>query len=138
MPIQRFKISLTCRGAIFKAKRWFYATFYSRMPEEVREGNKRVWAEFARRIIEEVNGRGVADKPARIIIEYDVGSGGEFRPLSALIEVYELKSFGSFKVPAPGAEVRARLASELEGLLKRAEEHGLTIEDLLRALKIQP
>lgn len=136
MPVQRFKVSLTCRGAVFKVKRWFYATFYSHMPEDVREGNKRVWIEFARRIIEEINARGVADKPARIVVEYDVGSMGEFKPLSAFIEVYEIKAVSSFKVPAPGTEERAKLAAELEALLKRARERGLTLEDLLKAMKM--
>lgn len=136
MPVQRFKMSLTCRGAIFKVRKWFYATFYSHMPEDVREGNKRVWAEFARRIIEEVNARGVADKPARIIVEYDVGSNGEFRPLSALIEVYDVRSAGSFKVPAPGAEERAKIVGEFEALLRKAREIGLTVEDLMRALRL--
>ncbi|MBS7660246.1 MAG: hypothetical protein QXY73_02555 [Candidatus Bathyarchaeia archaeon] len=137
MPVQRFSLSLTCKGAIFKAKRWFYATFYSRASDNVKELNKKAWAEFSRKIIEQVNSRGAADKPARLAIEYEVGPNQEFKPISAHVEVFEMKSIDSFKVPAPGVEPeeKAKLTAELEALIRKAKESGLSLEELLKQLR---
>ncbi|MCX8170610.1 MAG: hypothetical protein N3E47_01370 [Candidatus Bathyarchaeota archaeon] len=91
MPVQRFRITPTSRGALFKAKRWFYSTFYTKAPAEVKDGNKRAWTDLARKIIEEINKHNATDKPTRLTIEYEVGQRGEFKPISATLELMEMK-----------------------------------------------
>ncbi|MEM3715662.1 MAG: hypothetical protein QW145_00695 [Candidatus Bathyarchaeia archaeon] len=91
MPVQRFRITPTSRGALFKAKRWFYSTFYTKASAEVKDENKRAWIDLARRIIEEINKHNASDKPTRLTIEYDVGPSGEFKPISVTVELMEIK-----------------------------------------------
>jgi len=92
MPLrQRFKISPTSRGAIFKLKRWFYLNFFSKASAEVREQNKQAWLELSRKLIDELNKRGASDKPARITLEYEKGINNEFIPVAATIELMEIK-----------------------------------------------
>jgi len=63
MPTQRFRITPTSRGALFRAKRWFYSIFYTKeLPADVKEGNKKAWVDLASKIVEEVNKRGATDK----------------------------------------------------------------------------
>jgi len=42
MLVQRFRITPTSRGALFRAKRWLYSTFYTKVSAEVRGENKKV------------------------------------------------------------------------------------------------
>lgn len=91
MPVQRFRITPTSRGALFKAKRWFYSTFYSRAPAGIREENKRAWTSLAAKIVDEINMRNASEKPTRLTINYDVGPDGEFKPISAVVELMEIK-----------------------------------------------
>lgn len=131
MPEQRFRISPTTRGAIFKVKRWFYGTFYNKkIPEDVREKNKETWVRFANRLVEEASKRGISDQPARITVTYDIGSRGEFKPISATIEVLEVKTKDKFTIYSDDA--LENLKSKLENLKKRAEELGVDIDELLK------
>ena len=98
MPVQRFRITPTSRGALFRAKRWFYSTFYTKVSAEVREENKKVWADLAARLIEEINKRNASDKPARLTINYETGSRGEFKLISATLELMEIKPLETFKI----------------------------------------
>ncbi|MBS7624943.1 hypothetical protein KEJ29_05130 [Candidatus Bathyarchaeota archaeon] len=92
MPTQRFRITPTSRGSLFRAKRWFYSTFYTKASAEVKEGNKRAWVDLARKVIEEINKRNAVDKPTRLTIEYEVGQNGEFKPISVTVELMEMKT----------------------------------------------
>lgn len=131
MPEQRFRISPTTRGAIFKVKRWFYGAFYNKkIPEDVREKNKETWVRFANRLVEEASKRGISDQPARITVTYDIGSRGEFKPISATIEVLEVKTKDKFTIYSDDA--LENLKSKLENLKKRAEELGVDIDELLK------
>lgn len=98
MPVQRFRIAPTSRGAVFRAKRWFYLTFYSKAPADVKDENRKIWVELAGKIIEEVNKRNAADKPTRLTINYEIGPNGEFKPISATIEFMEMKPLETFTV----------------------------------------
>lgn len=98
MPVQRFKMSPTCRGAIFKAKRWFYATFCKRSSQEVVDHNKKAWAQLATKLVEEANKLGISDKPVRLTIEYNVDQSGKFQPVKATLEVFEMKSLGTHTI----------------------------------------
>lgn len=98
MPVQRFRITPTGRGALFRAKRWFYSTFYTKAPTEIKETNKKAWTELAAKIIEEINKRNASDKPARLVINYEVGPQGEFKPISATVELMEISPLESFTV----------------------------------------
>ncbi|MEM2320606.1 MAG: hypothetical protein QXS79_01790 [Candidatus Bathyarchaeia archaeon] len=98
MQVQRFRMTPTSRGALFRAKRWFYSTFYTKAPPEVKEENKRAWVSLAGKIIEELNRRNASDKPARLTISYEVGSRGEFKPISATVELMEIKPIEVFTI----------------------------------------
>ncbi|RLE76888.1 MAG: hypothetical protein DRJ56_03460 [Thermoprotei archaeon] len=100
VKIWRSKIAPTCRGAIFRAKRWFYATFYSRIGDEGRrERSRENWVKLARMLVERSNEEQVSDKAARIIIYY-TEEGGVFTPIRAQIEVYELKLLKTIDISA--------------------------------------
>lgn len=98
MQVQRFRMTPTGRGTLFRAKRWFYSTFYTKAPPEVKEENKKAWASLAGKIIEELNKRDASNKPARLTISYEVGPRGEFKPISATIEVMEIKPIETFTI----------------------------------------
>ncbi|MEM0049250.1 MAG: hypothetical protein QW424_03970 [Candidatus Bathyarchaeia archaeon] len=98
MQVQRFRLTPTGRGALFRAKRWFYSTFYTKAPSEVKEENKKNWVNLAGKIIDELNKRNASDKPMRLAISYDVGPRGEFRPKSATIELMEIKPIETFVI----------------------------------------
>ena len=134
---QRFRIAPTSRGALFRAKRWFYATFYTGVPAEIREENKKAWVEVARKLVEEINKRNAGDMPARITLRYETGPKGEFKPISATVELMEIKPVETFTVQfAPGGEAPAseeekeRLKAQLAELLKKAKELGISLEEL--------
>ena len=98
LKVWRSKLAPTCRGAIFRAKRWFYATFYSKdVNPEVREKSRENWARLARRLVEKSNERGASEKAARVIIYY-TDEGGVFNPVRAEIEVYELKQVDKIEI----------------------------------------
>ncbi len=97
VKIWRSKISPTCRGAIFRAKRWFYATFYAKTSTGDKEKSKENWARLARAMVEISNKEGVSDKAARITIYY-TDEGGTFNPIRAEIEVYEIKPVKTLEV----------------------------------------
>ncbi|MEM1544176.1 MAG: hypothetical protein QW600_00715 [Candidatus Bathyarchaeia archaeon] len=130
MPVQRFRITPTSKSALFRAKRWFYSTFYTGAPSDVREENKKVWVDLAARLVEEINRRNAAEKPARLTINYDVGPRGEFKPLSATIELMEIKPLETFTVFASKEEEKKKLKSELEELLRKAKELGISLKEL--------
>lgn len=130
MPIQKFRITPTSRGALFRAKRWFYSTFYSNAPAEIREENKRAWVDLASKLVEEINKRNAADKPARLTINYETGPRGEFIPLSATIELMEIRSLETFTIYASKEEEKKKLKAEIEELLRKARELGISLEDL--------
>ncbi|MCS7098404.1 MAG: hypothetical protein NZ922_05470 [Candidatus Methanomethyliaceae archaeon] len=98
MPVQRFRISPTCRGAIFKAKRWFYATFCKKGDQKVLEENKKTWTKLATKLVEEANKLGISDKPVRLTIEYTTGMDGVFKPLQVMLEVFEMRSLGTHTI----------------------------------------
>jgi len=98
MPTQRFRITPTSRGALFRAKRWFYLTFYTKAPSEVKEENKKSWVNLASKIIEEIGKRNATDKPARLTINYEVGPRGEFKPISVTVELMEIKPLETFTI----------------------------------------
>jgi len=146
MPVrQRFKISPTSRGAIFKLKRWFYLNFFSKTPADVKEKNKQVWLELSRKLIEEINKRGASDKPARISVEYEKGANNEFIPLTATVELMEIKPLEVFTIELKTgrlteerkAEERKEnaelLKAQLSQLLKKAQELGISIEELVKS-----
>jgi hypothetical protein len=95
--IQRFRISPTFRSAIFRAKRWFYATFCKNCPKEIIEENKKMWVQLASKLIEESNKLGISDKPTRLEIEYEVVNG-KFKPIKATVEAFEMKSLGKHTI----------------------------------------
>lgn len=130
MPIQRFRITPTSKSALFRAKRWFYLTFYTNVPAEVREENRKVWVDLAGKIVEEINKRNAADKPARLTINYEKGSHGEFHPSSVTVELMEIKPLETFTIYASKEEEKKRLKIELEELMKKAKELGISIEEL--------
>ena len=130
MPVQRFRITPTSKSALFRAKRWFYSMFYTKAPENVREENKKVWVDLAGKLVEEINKRNAAEKPARLTINYEVGSNGEFKPLSATVELMEIKPLETFTVYLSKEEEKKRLKTELEELMKKAKELGISIEEL--------
>jgi hypothetical protein len=130
MPIQRFRITPTSKSALFRAKRWFYLTFYTNVPAEIREENRKVWVDLAGKIVEEINKRNAADKPARLTINYEKGSRGEFHPLSVTVELMEIKPLETFTIYTSKEEEKKRLKIELEELIKKAKELGISIEEL--------
>ncbi|RLE82782.1 MAG: hypothetical protein DRJ51_00455 [Thermoprotei archaeon] len=111
IKVWRSKIAPTARGAIFRAKRWFYATYYSRAPEEKREISKQNWANLARKLVEETNREGVSDKGARVIIYYR-DDEGVFRPLRAEIEVYNLNPIKTLTITMEEGAVPPEAPSE--------------------------
>ena len=89
--IWRSKITPSTRGAIFRAKRWFYATFYNKgTPKDKRERSKINWVKLARMLVERSNKEGITDNGARLIIHYKI-EDSVFVPKKAEIEVYDLK-----------------------------------------------
>lgn len=130
MPVQRFRITSTSKSALFRAKRWFYLTFYTSASADIKEENRKAWVDLAARLIEEINRRNAAEKPARLTINYEVGPRGEFKPLSATIELMEIKSLETFTVFASKEEERKKLKTELEELLKKAKELGISLKEL--------
>jgi len=146
MPVrQRFKISPTSRGAVFKLKRWFYLNFFSKTPTDVKEKNRQVWLELSRKLIEEINKRGASDKPARITVEYEKGVNNEFIPLTATVELMEIKPLEVFTIELKTgklteerkAEERKEnvemLKAQLSQLLKKAQELGISVEELVKS-----
>lgn len=136
---QRFKIAPTSRGAIFRLKRWFYLTFYTKAPDEIREKNREEWLKLSRKLIEEINARNASDKPARITLEYQVGPNGEFIPMSVTVELMEIKPYDVVKVyMREEAKVeekereKEKLKAQIAELLKRAQELGLSPENLIK------
>jgi len=137
---QRFKISPTSRGAIFRLKRWFYLTFYTKAPSEIREKNREEWLKLSRRLIEEISARNASDKPARITLDYQVGPNGEFIPMSVTVELMEIKPYDVVKIyMRKEAEVeeekekeKEKLKAQIAELLKRAQELGLSPENLIK------
>ncbi|RLE95343.1 MAG: hypothetical protein DRN04_00440 [Thermoprotei archaeon] len=96
--VWRSKIAPTCRGAIFRAKRWFYATFYSKESDETKkEKSKENWVKLARMLVEKSNEAGYSDKAARIVIYYK-DDNGIFTPIKAEIEVFELKIIDKLEI----------------------------------------
>jgi len=134
---QRFRISPSGRGAIFRMKRWFYATFYSNISDkEVKESNRKAWLDISRRLIEEINKRNAADKPTRIVLEYEADPKGLFKPISATVEVLELKPVETFKtyfLEETKLKEVEQLKTMLSELLKKARELGVSIEELAKS-----
>ena len=97
VKVWRSKITPTCRGAIFRAKRWFYATFYSKKEDEKKEQSRANWAKLARKLVEKSNAENVSEKAARVIIYYE-DKDGIFRPIKTEIEVYELKPVKTIEI----------------------------------------
>ncbi|RLE58871.1 MAG: hypothetical protein DRJ32_05640 [Thermoprotei archaeon] len=97
LSVWRSRITPTCRGAIFRAKRWFYATFYSKADEATREKSRENWTKLARALVEKSNEAGASEKAARLIIYYKT-ENGVFVPIKAEIEVYELKQVDKLEI----------------------------------------
>ncbi|MEM1586188.1 MAG: hypothetical protein QXX99_03080 [Candidatus Bathyarchaeia archaeon] len=136
MPIQRFRITPTSRGALFRAKRWFYSLFYSKdLPADVRENNKKVWVNTASKIVEEINRRNAADKPTRLTINYESGPHGEFIPLSVTLELMEIRTVETFTVYLAKEEEKRKLKTDFEELVKKAKELGMSLEELKEIIK---
>jgi hypothetical protein len=138
MQEQKFRISPTCRGAIFRAKRWFYATFYNKnIPQEVREENKKAWTELARRMVEEANKYGYVDYPTRLSIKYETGPNKEFKPISATLEVMSMVPVKTIVISSrPEAlkeEEKEILKKQFEEILKKAKELGVDVKELIKS-----
>jgi len=138
MQEQKFRISPTCRGAIFRAKRWFYATFYNKsIPQEVREENKKAWTELARRMVEEVNKYGYVENPTRISIKYETGPNGEFKPISATLEIMSMTPIKTIVISSRPEmlkeEDKEMLKKQFEEILKKAKELGVDIKELIKS-----
>jgi hypothetical protein len=139
MQEQKFRISPTCRGAIFRAKRWFYATFYNKnIPKEVREENKKAWTELARRMVEEVNKYGYVENPARMSIKYETGPKGEFKPISATLEIMSMTPIKTIVISpseqeTPKEEEKEKLMKQFEEMLKKAKELGIDVKELIKS-----
>ncbi|MEM2341874.1 MAG: hypothetical protein QXX94_02975 [Candidatus Bathyarchaeia archaeon] len=98
MPTQRFRITPTSRGALFRAKRWFYSTFYTKASSDIKDENKKAWVDLAGKIIEEISKRNATEKPTRLTINYEVGPRGEFKPISVTVELMEIKPLETFTI----------------------------------------
>jgi len=109
----------TVRTAIFRLKRWFYATFFSpytkiEKGKAIAEENRRVWVMLASKIINEVSSKYGTDKnlAARIRLTYDSevvakvtdpSRGQEitiqrFIPRKVAVEIYEKKGDIEFDI----------------------------------------
>ncbi len=97
VKVWRSKIAPTCRGAIFRAKRWFYATFYSKAQSDLKEKSRENWVKLARKLVEVSNERGVSEKAARVVIYYR-DNEGFFDPVKAELEIYELRPVETIEV----------------------------------------
>ncbi|MBS7605285.1 MAG: hypothetical protein QXR84_05675 [Candidatus Bathyarchaeia archaeon] len=136
MPTQRFRITPTSRGALFRAKRWFYSIFYTKdLPADVRENNKKIWVDMASRLVEEINKRNAADKPARLTINYESGPRGDFIPLSVTIELMEIKPVETLTIYLSKDEEKKKLKADFEEMIKRAKELGMSLEELKEMIK---
>ncbi|MEM1659102.1 MAG: hypothetical protein QXK94_08730 [Candidatus Jordarchaeales archaeon] len=146
MPAQRFRLTPTGRGAVFRAKRWFYSVFSKNASEDIKARNVKAWTEMASKLVERMNAEGVSDKPTRLTIEYETGPHGEFNPVSATVEVYEMKPVKTFTVSfretekKPVEEKKVSIAevqkveSELETVVKKLREAGLSPEELAKLI----
>jgi len=112
LKVWRSKLAPTARGAIFRAKRWFYATFYAKGDPDKREISKQNWAQLARKLVEETNREGVSDKGARVIIYYR-DDDGIFKPIRAEVEVYNLNPIKTLTI-IPGEESEEASVEEVE------------------------
>ncbi|MBS7648648.1 hypothetical protein KEJ17_03255, partial [Candidatus Bathyarchaeota archaeon] len=132
-PIQRFRITPTSKSALFRAKRWFYSTFYTNAPSEVKEENRKIWVDLAAKLVEEINKRNAVEKPARLVINYETGPRGEFKPLSATVELMEIRPLETFTIFTSKEEERKKLKAELEELIKKARDLGISLKELEEA-----
>ncbi|MEM2563654.1 MAG: hypothetical protein QXZ46_06700, partial [Candidatus Bathyarchaeia archaeon] len=92
--------------------------------------NKKVWVDLAAKLVEEINKRNATDKPARLIINYETGPRGEFKPLSATIEIMEIRPLETLTIFTSKEEEKKKLKAELEELVRKAKELGLSLKDL--------
>ena len=130
MTEQKFRISPTGKGAIFRLKRWFYATLFSKIPADARETSRAAWTELVGKLIDEINKRGVADKPARISLIYEQGLKGEFIPLSVKMEIFELVPRDTINISFSEkvAEIeKEKIRAQYQELLKKAKELGIEL-----------
>lgn len=135
MPEQRFRIAPTSRGAIFRAKRWFYAAFHNKtIPKEIREMNRRAWTELAGRMVEEVNKYGFSDNPTRLTIRYETGPQNEFKPLSATLEIMSMEPIKTITISTTSeiTQEREQLKKQLEEILKRAKDLGIDLKEIVK------
>ncbi|MEM2282346.1 MAG: hypothetical protein QXH26_02210 [Candidatus Hadarchaeales archaeon] len=130
MPEQRFRISPTGKGAIFRLKRWFYASVYSSTPTEAREASLTAWKELVSKLIEELNKRGATELPARLSLSYELGPKGEFVPLSLKMEIFDLTPKESINLSFSERVTeleRERIKAQYSELLKKAKELGVDL-----------
>jgi hypothetical protein len=128
---QKFRISPTGKGAVFRLKRWFYASIYSKVPQEAKEASRIAWTELVGKLIDELNKRGAAEKPARISLTYELGPKGEFIPLSVKMETFELvpKETITLSFSNKIAEMeKEKIKAQYRELLKKAQELGVQLE----------
>ncbi|HDD64036.1 MAG: hypothetical protein DRJ64_04880 [Thermoprotei archaeon] len=97
LKVWRSRIVPTTRGAIFRAKRWFYATFYSKSKGEAKELSKENWTKLARILVEKSNQEGVSENAARVLIYY-YDDEGIFKPIKAEIEVFKLEPLKTIEI----------------------------------------
>jgi hypothetical protein len=131
MTEQKFRISPTAKGAIFRLKRWFYAYMYSKVPSEAKDASRGAWGELVGKLIDEINKKDAAEKPARITLNYDEGPRGEFVPLSVKMEIFELVPKESINISFSerAAEVeKEKIKSQYSELLRKAQELGIQLE----------
>ncbi|PMP68357.1 MAG: hypothetical protein C0190_01575 [Thermodesulfobacterium geofontis] len=97
--IQTFKLA-SPRSAVFKLKRWFYATFANReIPQEVREENIKKWKAVAAKVVEELGKRELKpEEYVRINITYEEGENKNFIPQEMLIEILKVKKVEEIKI----------------------------------------
>lgn len=110
VKVWRSRITPTVRGAIFRAKRWFYATFYKKdIPAEKKEESRRRWAELARVLVEKTSAENLSDYAARITIHYN-DSNGIFKPVKVELETFIMKPHKKleFEVWSKGGEVESK------------------------------
>jgi len=77
-------ISPSSRGAMFNLRKAFYATL-SRLAKEQgvdRSKSLEEWRKVARKLIEEIERRGITEAPCKILLTYEVASDGQSKYIS--------------------------------------------------------
>jgi len=97
LQVFRTTLTPTVRGTISKLRRWFYASFYSKVKGEARERSKENWVKLARTLVERSNQEGISDKAGRVTLYYYV-KDGVFFPVKVELEYFDIKPLGKIEI----------------------------------------